>query len=209
MKSPSEIIESLDIPDGNNIKACEDLIHSELKYYTKAYAEAFISNDLKTRCSLNKTEVKYLIEFYTLEKKANTEEEKEYEVSFAEIGDFVLRKFSIFTMRDTGEIYIYKNVVYKNEGSTKLNNYIRRLCKKNYEHLANTVFIREVIAYIQAYTYVDREDVDKGEYINFKNGLYSLETGELENHRRDYYSIRQISANYDINGKWYPLQIVW
>ena len=187
MKSPSEIMESLDVPDGENINACENLIHSDLRYYQKSYAEKFISNDLKVRFDLTKEEVQHLKQFYKQENK----------VSFAEIGDLILSKFSIFTMEDTKEIYIYKEGVYKNKGSlAKLGTIIREV-SKNHGHLASTAFVNEVIAHIQAYTFVDREYVDKGQYINFSNGLFNLSTWELEEHRKNYYSIRQIPVDYD------------
>lgn len=187
MKSPSEILESLDVPDEDNIKACENLIHSDLRYYQKSYAEKFISNDLKVRFDLTKEEVQHLKQFYKQENK----------VSFAEIGDLILSKFSIFTMVDTKEIYIYKEGVYKNNGSlAKLGTVIREI-SKNHGHLASTAFVKEVIAYIQDYTFVDREKVDDGNYINFSNGLFNLSIWELEAHRNDYYSIRQIPVDYD------------
>jgi putative DNA primase/helicase len=136
----------------------------------------------------------------TIEEKIITNGEKK-KVSFAEIGDLILSRNLIFTMLDTKEVYYYKKGVYTNKGSiAKLGTLIREVSKKN-GHLATRDFVNEVIAYIQAYTYIDREKVDNGNYVNFKNGLFNTDTLELEKHRKDYYSARQIPVNYDPEAK--------
>jgi putative DNA primase/helicase len=171
----------------DRLKASKDYVKKYLASLPKSKAEEIIITELKNKFQLNTAQISNVKQFYKEESK----------LSFGEIGDLILKKLSIFTMEDTKEIYVYRKGVYNNKGSmAKLGTIIREV-SKDYGHLASTAFVNEVIAYIQAYTFVDREYVDKGQYINFSNGLFNLSTWELEGHRKDYYSIRQIPVDYD------------
>lgn len=120
---------------------------------------------------------------------------------FSTIGYLIQNGIPIFTMKDTNEMYIYKNGVYKNEGSRSfLDRKIRDSCAISGQN-ATRNFVEEVLAYIRAYTYVDRNEVDQGHYINFKNGMFNLETGDLEEHSPNHKSIRQIPVEYDPEAK--------
>lgn len=54
--------------------------------------------------------------------------------------------------------------------------------------------------YLQSYLWVDDESVDQdNEYINLQNGLFNLETGKLEPHKRDFFNTSQLAFEYDEN----------
>jgi putative DNA primase/helicase len=59
-------------------------------------------------------------------------------------------------------------------------------------------FVIEVIKFIKVYTSKSRDLIDNGSehLINLKNGLFNLQTENLEKHRPNIYSIRQIPVAY-------------
>jgi len=55
-----------------------------------------------------------------------------------------------------------------------------------------------ILKYLESYLWVDDELVDRdNQYINLQNGLFNLESGELEGHKRDFYSTSQLPFAYD------------
>jgi len=161
-----------------------------------------------------------LSQFYVERKKAKAKQEPEKieKIAFDMIGDRVLDKYHIFTLRDTEQMYIYENGIYNSQiAKTRLNTIIRQEFKDCYLEIwqelnpddepdkipaAASTFVKETLAYIQAYTYKIRDDIDQmqGQYINLKNGLFNLETWELEPHNPEYLSIQQIPITFDKNG---------
>lgn len=145
---------------------------------------------------------------------------KRISIGFDEIGDRVLSDYSIFSMRDNGEIFIYKNGVYRSKGSEAiLNTIIRETHIEVYKEKwreenprkalperiekATAKDVSEVMAYIRAYTHVDRGDIDSEQsgYINFKNGMFDLKEWKLKPHTPEIRSIAQIPAKYDPDAK--------
>lgn len=137
-------------------------------------------------------------------------------VHFDEVGNQILKDNHIFSMRDNGQIYLYKDGVYKNEGTeaiigTQIRNvyyamYMERWIEDNSDfdwpdHIpkATAKYVNEVLEYIRAYTHKSRFEIDdnQGRYINFKNGLFDLEEWKLIEHDPEILNIAQIQARYD------------
>lgn len=193
----SQFLATINVPEGEKLKACKNLIRDNLMSYSKSEVEACIVAEIKEHFQLKTEEIRNLKQFY----KEETAKTGTVKIPFNDIGDIIRTENTIFTMRDTKEIYIYKNGVYKNDGSeTYLDRAIREECKR-WGQVAKRDFVAEVMAYIRAFTYVDREQVDQSKYINFKNGLYNLDTGDFEEHTPTYCSIRQIPVNFDPGAK--------
>lgn len=57
--------------------------------------------------------------------------------------------------------------------------------------------VSSVLKYAQLFLRPGEEEVDSGKYINLKNGVYNLETGQLEAHQRELYMTSQLSFDYD------------
>jgi len=147
--------------------------------------------------------------------KEKTDKPEKISVPFDVVADKILKQFHIFNMRDTGQIYIYNNGVYKNEGAEAiLETHIRKVhddiytaswgdTNPTFELLhapkATTRYINEVIAYIRSYTHRPRKEIDEaaGSYINLKNGLFNLSEWKFESHDHRYLSISQSPVNYD------------
>lgn len=117
---------------------------------------------------------------------------KKITVSFDVVAEEILSNHDIFCMRDTDEIFIYENGVYRNNGAEKK---LRAVAKDVYSKLydeewdkinsefiikhidqASSKYVYEVISYIKDYRQVSREEIDEEQlnYINFKNGLFDL-----------------------------------
>jgi len=163
--------------------------------------------------------IKKAIEGNTATYNPNYKDEKKktkISISFDEIGDRVLEDYHIFSMRDNGEIFIYKNGVYRSTGSEAILDTIIRdthvkIFKEKWREQnpgegepdkvekATAKNVSEVTAYIRAYTHVARETIDSEQegFINFKNGLFDLKEWKLKPHTPEIRSIAQVPAVYN------------
>jgi putative DNA primase/helicase len=144
---------------------------------------------------------------------------KKIDVPFDVVADKIRQHFPIFTMRDNKQIYLYKDGVYKSDGSEAiLDTAIRNKHNEIYtefwnnknlgfpiDHVpkATVKFVSEVLAHIRAYTHISRDSIEQvqSKYINCKNGIFNLETWELENHCPEIKSICQIPVIHDKEAK--------
>lgn len=136
-------------------------------------------------------------------------------VPFDVVAEHILKNNHIFSMRDNRQIYLYKDGVYKSEGTEAvLDTEIRNVHNEYYvkywneanpgfplTHVskATAKYVSEVLAYIRSYTHITRDSIEENQekYINLKNGLFDLETWELKPHTPDIKLIRQIPVFYD------------
>jgi putative DNA primase/helicase len=148
-------------------------------------------------------------------KKSGEDKPEKTSVPFDVVAEHILKNNPIFTMRDNKQIYIYEKGVYRSEGTeaildTKIRNIHNEYYAKYWNvtnpkfpltHIlkANTKYVSEALAYIRAYTHIQRDSIEKDEekYINFKNCLFNLETWEFEDHRPEIKTICQIPVNYN------------
>jgi|SRR5665647_1279553 len=142
---------------------------------------------------------------------------KQIKIPFGIVADEILKRFHLFNMRDTKQIYIYKNGVYKSAGAeaileTSIRDVHDELYKSHWRIInpefeignipkATTNYVNEVIAYIRSYTHRPRIEIDDAasRYINLKNGLFDLSSWKFEEHDPKYISISQCPVNYDEN----------
>lgn len=148
--------------------------------------------------------------------KQKSAEAQKIIVHFDEVAERVMKENHIFTMRDNGQLYLYRDGVYRSEGAEAiLNTLIRDVYRQMYEekwkskydnlglpeHIpkATVRFVNEVLAYIKAYTHIPREPIDtyQDKYINFKNCLFNLDKWEFEAHSPEIKTICQIPVYYD------------
>lgn len=148
-------------------------------------------------------------------KKSDGDKPEKVIVPFDVVAEGILENYHIFSMRDNGEIYLYKDGVYKSKGTeaivdTEIRNLHNDLFIKYWDivnsafplpHVpkATTKYVSEVLAYIRAYTHIDREEIDTNQdrYINFKNGLFDLEEWKLINHDPKIRNIAQVPVTYN------------
>jgi|GEM_PF-7015200 len=131
------------------------------------------------------------------------------------VGVELLRRINLFTVSDTEEIFVYRSGVYGNEYSNEvLQKCIRdiyselykaeyyRLNGENHKGLVpakGRSYVADVIEWIKAYTKVSRRDIDKANvtHLNFRNGLFNLNTWKLEPHTPKILSIVQFNVTYN------------
>jgi putative DNA primase/helicase len=151
--------------------------------------------------------------------KAAQGKPKKINVPFDVVADRILDEFHILTMRDNQQLYVYKDGVFRSEGAeaildTEIRNSHNKISIDHWnrynpdfpiEHIpkATIRFVREVLAHIRAYTHIARGSIEKvqSKYINFKNGLFNLETWETEDHSPEIKSICQIPVIFDKDAK--------
>lgn len=145
---------------------------------------------------------------------------KKIKVFFDEVGERVLKNDYIFSMRDNGQIYLYRYGVYRSEGAeailgTQIRNtyklmFMEKWKEENPDHAlpehipkATAKYVNEVLEYIRAYTHRSRDVIDfnQDRYINFKNGLFDLVEWRLVSHDPKILNIAQVPVTYNPNAK--------
>jgi len=102
-------------------------------------------------------------------------------------------RYDFATMRDTGEIYVYRDGFYTPEGEAFIQEEARRLLGENF----TTHRVNEIVNWIKYSTYVKREWFDSSKkIINLQNGLLNIETLELMEHTSKYLSLVRIPVFY-------------
>lgn len=118
--------------------------------------------------------------------KANTLQGYEY------FANQIMYELSFKTLRDTEEILIYQNGIYKKGGES----YIKEKCQKIIPN-CSTNKAKEVINIIKRTTYVTREEFDTNpNYLNLENGILNLTTGKLQEHSPKYLFRIQLPVKY-------------
>lgn len=110
------------------------------------------------------------------------------------LADYIEQNLEIITVRDTSELFVYSGGVYHEKGTTYLEGVVNWLLGNSVKkHHRN-----EVIDAVKTETYVYRDELNQPEkYVNLKNGLFNLESFELEEHSSDYYFTRQSPIKHD------------
>jgi len=127
--------------------------------------------------------------------------EKEDTISkFAsEIASLFLENFHFATIKETKEILIYENGIYKEGAETFIEKEIENAFPP--ETITKNL-IDEVLGHIQRSTYVSLEEINSNPYIlNFKNGLFNIRTFEFKPHSPDFISTIQIPIEYKPEAK--------
>jgi len=102
--------------------------------------------------------------------------------------------YNFKTIRDNQEMYYYNDGHYHPDGET----IIATLSTEYMEDLTTTHMKNEVINYIKDINYIERDIFDADtKYINLKNGIFNLETKQLEPHNPNRYFLNEIPVKYD------------
>jgi P4 family phage/plasmid primase-like protien len=104
----------------------------------------------------------------------------------------------IFTTRDDNksEMWIYKNGIYVPEGKT----YVKEYCRKLFDFAFTTNLVNNVIAKIEADTYIDSKFFFSHNYINeipVLNGILNIRTREISNYDPKKIFFNKIPIEYD------------
>ena len=110
--------------------------------------------------------------------------------------DIIRRSFHFKTLRETREILIYENGIYKTGGEIYIEQECENIIPDNSTHKT-----KEVKNKIRRQTYI-KEDDEFDSYtnlINLKNGILDFETGTLIPHSPNYLFRIQLPVTYDQN----------
>lgn len=106
----------------------------------------------------------------------------------------IMDDYRFLWVRELEKLYVYKNDYWKPQGIR----IVEEECNKRLEDEHRATRAREVKEIIKTETSISRYDFTPPDYkINFQNGVYNLEKGELEEHTPEDYFTQKIPWNYD------------
>jgi len=108
------------------------------------------------------------------------------------LAEEIMKIEQFLTDRITDEIYVYLDGVYKPIGESVITEYCQRALGKEFRKNRAA----EVIAYIRASTYGFFYEPDPS-FINLRNGILDLKTGELLHHSPSFKFLSKIPVIYD------------
>lgn len=101
-------------------------------------------------------------------------------------------------MRDTGEMYLYRDGFYQPNGEAFIQEQAKVLLGDDF----STHRVNEILNYIRYSTYVKREWFDSdNRIVNLENGLLNIETTEFTEHTPRYLSLVRIPVFYSPNAE--------
>jgi len=111
-----------------------------------------------------------------------------------EMAKRLLQRYDFRALRDTEEIWVFNDPIYE-PGGEQL---IRQLVQKKLGRYIQKRDTNEIIEKIRTQTLIDRPDPQKySQYIALENGIYNIETGELEPGDPDKFLVNQCPVEYD------------
>lgn len=105
------------------------------------------------------------------------------------IANDLRERYSFATMRDTGQLYIYRDGVYIPNGEAFIQEQAKNQLGKDF----STHKVNEIINWVRYSSFVHRDSFDRDHnVINVLNGLLDIETTEFHEHTPKYLSLVQI-----------------
>ena len=133
-----------------------------------------------------------------------TEEKPESEKSVDEaklakrLGDQILSKLHIVTIRDNEEVYIYSGGVYLRYGDT----YVKEITQKMLGGIPSTHQVNEVLNYVKRATYHDRDALNPPpNKVCVNNGIIDIDANQLEQFTPDLFFTAKIPVDYNPDAK--------
>jgi putative DNA primase/helicase len=124
------------------------------------------------------------------------------EVLNAYIADQLLKEHAFKTLRDTDELLVYLDGVYRFNGETCVAEGVEAALKGVRNASVSNRLIGEVIGHIKRRTYVDREEFNsKLNLLNLKNGILNINTMKVVPHSKDFLSTARLPIKYEPNAK--------
>ncbi|TQD28274.1 phage/plasmid primase, P4 family [Methanolobus vulcani] len=195
-------LNSQNVPEGNVEKArtVKRFILNDLKLMDSSIRDIFIRNDVRKYFDLSKTDMNTILKSVRFNDDEITQEDDQDfftvrgKLRVKKLGEYVMSLARYITFDDTKSIYVYRNGVYVPRGEDT----IARIVQTSLGDASKKHHISEIINYVQLETLTPRSkinhDINK---INILNGLYNLNTGQLDPHSPDYISIVQLPITYD------------
>ena len=118
-----------------------------------------------------------------------------------EIANELMKTYIFKTMRDTEEVFVYRDGVYEPYGEALIKAECECIMEeKGEEQYCTTHFVNEVIGHVQRSTYVDRREFEKDPWLlAVENGVLNLRTHELLPHSPEHMLMIKIPVKYDLS----------
>ncbi len=194
-------LENTEVPGSTiqKIKKIKEFIKNELSGLDEISKESYIKNDVREHFGLGKSEINKIYKQLSEDKTKDHGIHSEYfddsgKLLVKKLSEYVRSRNSFITFKDTMEVYYYNCGVYVPNGekiiSIDVQNALGDYSRERH--------ISEVINHVQLETMVDRSYINDGnKHINLLNGLFNIETFELEEHTDEFISIVQLPVKYD------------
>lgn len=195
-------LHSQNVPDASveKTRSVRRFLLNELRLMDPVTREIFIHNDVREYFKMSKKDMNTLMKSIKWEEE---EEPREEDMDFftsrgklkvKKLGEYVMSLARFITFDDTKTVYTYRNGVYVSRGD----DLISKIVQNALGDASKKQHIAEIINYVQLETLVPRSRVNHDiTRINLLNGLFNIETMELEPHSPDYISIVQLPVTYD------------
>lgn len=200
-------LRSQNIPDKaiDRFRAAKMFIQNELKQMEPVTRKIFIRNDVRDYFGLQNADIGEIFKHVSFEDDVSTEDEQDHgfftergSLRVKKLGEYVLLLHRFITFEDTKNIYHYRNGVYVPGGE----DVIARIVQTSLGDASKKKHISEILNFVQLETLIPREQINHDlKQINLLNGLYNLETDQLEPHTPDYISTVQLPVIYDKDAK--------
>ncbi|MHA1136540.1 MAG: DNA primase family protein [Candidatus Thorarchaeota archaeon] len=110
----------------------------------------------------------------------------------------IISSMKLITIVDNEEILYYQGGIYLHGGKKK----VKEILTKKLGQYLKIYHIREIIAQIQARTYIDRDDINSNpKLIHTMNGIYDIGTSEFMDFDSDIYVTNKIPVIYNPKSK--------
>ncbi|WP_319507855.1 phage/plasmid primase, P4 family [uncultured Methanolobus sp.] len=199
-------LNSQNIPDKaiDRFQAAKRFIQNELKQLDPAMRRIFIRNDVKEYFNLQNTDISEILKHIKFEDDIPDKDEDDGfftergNLRVKKLGEYVMSLHRFITFEDTKNIFHYCNGVYVPGGE----DIIARIVQTSLGDASKKRHISEILNFVQLETLIPRNRINHDlKRINLLNGLYNLETNQLEPHTSDYISIVQLPVLYDPDAK--------
>jgi DNA primase catalytic core len=196
-------LQSQNVPDGNieKTRAVKRFILNDLKQMEPSVRDIFIRNEVREYFDLRKSDMNTILKSVKWDDDEDIPADEDLDffsnagrLQVKKLSEYVMSLARFITFEDTKNIYIYKNGVYVPRGEDT----IARIVQNALGDSSKKHHIAEIVNYIQLETLIPRSKINHDVHrINLLNGLFNLDSGELEPHSPDYISIVQIPVTYD------------
>jgi len=113
------------------------------------------------------------------------------------ISDYLRKKYSILTMTDNENIYIYN----KNEGIYERGEIVIHQEISNFEKIIQNNMPSEILYKIKCKTYTKREELNPSKYLIVNNCVFDLDNFKKLEHSPEFKATNKIRIDYDANQK--------
>ncbi|MGV9206254.1 MAG: DNA primase family protein [Promethearchaeia archaeon] len=110
------------------------------------------------------------------------------------LGEDILGQYNYLTMKDSGDIYVFKDGIYRREGEKHIKNKAQNKLGIESESKRKN----KTVDYIESATYTDRDKLNRSDLVAVQNGILDVETRSIfEPDPNEHYITMSLPVEYD------------